>query len=336
MSHSSSFSLSLHDSATGEVKPAPVHDNVSFYACGITPYSSSHIGHGRSYVVFDLMVKLLRASGKDVTFVRNITDIDDKIILEAQKKGLKWHEVSDFYAQENRELFEKMGLNELVLEPKASDYLPKMFELINTLLQQGQAYVSDRGDVLFDTTHDQGSFVVVHKDKLQGGRVDHTGKRHDEDFVLWKTVKEGEVFFDSPFGRGRPGWHLECSSMIDDLLGSTIDYHGGGVDLKFPHHHAECLQSFAFRQQPLANHWLHHGVIRDEFGQKMSKSLGNVVLLDDAISYAQSLMGNEELGGQLLRLTLLGTLWTKPMDFSFGLIDQMHERRYTNLAKLFD
>lgn len=319
---SKKLSLTLFDSATGEVKPAPSKEHVSFYACGITPYSSSHIGHGRSFVVFDQMVRLLRQSGKKVMFVRNITDIDDKIIQEAKKQNMSWHELSAHFAEENRTLFNKMGILEDVLEPKASEHLNDMFFLIEKMMEKDLAYVSETGDVLFDTQKGtQGSFVQVDKDKLMGGRVASTGKRHEEDFVLWKKAKEDEPSFEGPFGRGRPGWHLECSSMIFQLLGEQIDYHGGGVDLKFPHHHAECLQTHAVTGKDLAKHWLHHGVIRDEVGRKMSKSLGNVIYLKDAISYAEKLAGAQ--GGELLRLALLGTIWTKPMDFSYKLLDQM-------------
>jgi len=309
------YPVFLHDSFQNRLLPSPDKEHLDFYACGITPYSAAHVGHARSYVVFDAMVELFQHSGHNVRFVRNITDIDDKIIAKANETGQAWNEVSDFWAKDNQKHMSTL-LCKTPEEPKASDFIDGILSLTKTLLDKKFAYIAENGDVLFDAAKYEGRGLVQVDVKNAPKRVESEHKKSAQDFVLWKMAKPHEPSFESPWGAGRPGWHIECSAMIKELLGETIDYHGGGVDLRFPHHHAETLQSECAHGAPLANHWLHHGSVRDGLGQKMSKSLGNVVLIDDALQKAEEISGSKDLAGVLLRTALLSSLWTKPLDYS--------------------
>lgn len=298
----------------------PDEGPLSFYACGITPYSPAHIGHGRSFVVFDLMRRVLEDHGFRVDMVRNITDIDDKIIQAAHDRGAPWQDLSLGYAKRNREEIRRLGVADYE-EPMASDHISGILSLIKILVDKGHAYVGESGDVLFDSENFSGAPLVRQRgeDLRVGGhtdRVDHSGKRSAADFVLWKQAKPEEPFWPSPWGAGRPGWHIECSAMVEKRFGATLDYHGGGTDLRFPHHQAEIQQSEAAYDRPLAHRWVHHGSVRDENGRKMSKSLGNYVELGDALGEAERLLPGG--GGLALRVALLSSLWTKPLDWSSG------------------
>ncbi len=291
---------------------------VSFYACGITPYAPAHIGHARSFVVFDVMASVLREAGLQVDLVRNVTDIDDKIIVAAQQQGVDWKTLSHRQAAINRQQLATLGVGGFE-EPFASEHIPDIIAFVQRLLSKGHAYVGATGDVLFDVKSFQGAPLMPHEaDALlstQGqARVDHVGKRSPLDFVLWKPAKPGEPFWPSPWGDGRPGWHIECSAMIEARFGATLDYHGGGTDLRFPHHQAEIRQSEAAYGRPLAHRWVHHGSVHDDQGKKMSKSLGNYVELGQAIDQADGFLPGH--GGPVLRLALLSTLWTKPLDWT--------------------
>jgi cysteinyl-tRNA synthetase len=296
---------------------APHEGPISFYACGITPYSPAHIGHARSFVVFDLMREVLRDHGFDVVLVRNVTDIDDKIIQAAKEQGRHWKEFSHAHAKDNRDGLARLGVVDYE-EPHASEHIGEIQSLIQILLDKEHAYVSHNGDVLFDVGSFQGAALMPHQaeDLLVGGnndRVDHSGKRAAADFVLWKPAKPGEPSWESPWGAGRPGWHIECSAMVEKRFGATLDYHGGGTDLRFPHHQAEIQQSEAAFDRPLAHRWVHHGSVRDKDGKKMSKSLGNYVELTQALDQADQMLPGA--GGAVLRLALLSALWTKPLDW---------------------
>lgn len=296
--------------------------NLSIYACGITPYSSAHVGHARTYVFFDFLAKVLRKQGKYVRLVRNITDIDDKIINAADKLGIPWHELSNKYAQENTELMLKTGL--LVPEqPKASDYLPEIFNLIQSLIDLDLAYVTKSSDVLYRVSAYKGQLLMQHKEgsllSEQGqSRVSSEEKLDSRDFALWKSMPNDAVGFESPWGWGRPGWHIECSAMINALFGGSVTIHGGGVDLKFPHHQSEIMQSEPVNKKPLAQVWIHNGSVLSA-GQKMSKSLGNFVLWQDALDQANTVVPG--LGADLLRYTMLQTHWQKPLDWSQYLLE---------------
>ncbi len=320
--------MNLKDSLTGELKPVLPHQ-VSIYACGITPYSSAHVGHARTYVVFDLLAKVLRAQGHDVRLVRNITDIDDKIIATAAKAGVPWHELSERYASENRVLMEATGLS-VPEEPYASHYLADIFKLTQALMDKGHAYVAASGDVLYRVASFKGALLMAHKEgsllSEQGQtRVDSSGKEDLRDFALWKRVGADEPGFDSPWGWGRPGWHVECSAMISALFGGSVTIHGGGVDLKFPHHQAEIMQSEPVFERPLADIWMHNGSVTSD-GQKMSKSLGNFVTWQAALDKAQEV--GQGLGSDLLRYALLQAHWQKPLDWSEELLTQANQELY--------
>ena len=312
--------MQLKDSMSGQVLTVQPSD-VSIYACGITPYSSAHVGHARTYVVFDLLAKVLAAQGHSVRLVRNITDIDDKIIAAAKKAGVLWNEISEKYAAENRALMVATGLG-VPEEPKASDYLPEIFQLTQALLDKDFAYVSSTGDVLYRVSAFNGELLMKHKQgslrSEQGEtRVSQVGKEDLRDFALWKLTEASEPGFESPWGYGRPGWHIECSAMISALFGGSVTIHGGGVDLKFPHHQAEIMQSEPVFGRPLADIWMHNGSVLSD-GQKMSKSLGNFVTWQDALDTANSLVPG--LGPDLLRMALLQAHWQKPLDWSSKLL----------------
>ena len=312
--------MQLKDSMSGQVLTVQPSD-VSIYACGITPYSSAHVGHARTYVVFDLLAEVLAAQGHSVRLVRNITDIDDKIIAAAKKAGVSWNEISEKYAAENRALMVATGLS-VPEEPKASDYLPEIFQLTQALLDKDFAYVSSTGDVLYRVSAFNGELLMKHKQgslrSEQGEtRVSQDGKEDLRDFALWKLTEASEPGFESPWGYGRPGWHIECSAMISALFGGSVTIHGGGVDLKFPHHQAEIMQSEPVFGRPLADIWMHNGSVLSD-GQKMSKSLGNFVTWQDALDTANSLVPG--LGPDLLRMALLQAHWQKPLDWSSKLL----------------
>ena len=312
----------LYDSLLKADLPPPFSKDVpvSFYACGITPYAPAHLGHARSFVVFDFMARWLTEQGYRVRLIRNVTDIDDKIIKAAQEKGVNWHTFSHQQASVNRQWMTRLGVLDYE-EPYASDYIAEIQDLIQKLLDKQHAYVSDvTGDVLFDVSSFAGAALMPHKEGslLSENRVSAEGKRSAQDFVLWKPAKPDEPSWNSPWGLGRPGWHIECSAMIQSLLGDTVHYHGGGVDLKFPHHQAEIQQSEAAYDRPLAHRWVHHGSVRDKDGKKMSKSLGNYVELEDAWKDAELIAPG--WGGVIVRFALLSSLWTRPLDWDGRLL----------------
>lgn len=308
--------MQLKDSLTNEWRAVSPKE-VSIYACGITPYSSAHVGHARTYVVFDLLATTLRAKGHKVRLVRNITDIDDKIIKAANDAGVPWTFLAEHYAKENRELMLATGLT-LPEEPYASHYVEEIFELTQKLLDINHAYVSPTGDVLYRVSAYSGALLMNHQEgsllSEQGtSRVNAEGKEDLRDFALWKRTPEGAPGFASPWGWGRPGWHIECSAMISALFGGSVTIHGGGVDLKFPHHQAEIMQSEPVFKRPLAEIWMHNGSVTSE-GKKMSKSLNNFVTWQAGLDLAEAQAPS--LGADLLRFALLQAHWQKPLDWS--------------------
>ena len=294
---------------------------VRMYICGITVYDLCHIGHARSVIVFDVIQRYLRFRGYRVTFVRNFTDVDDKIIRRAGQEGVEAHVVSERYIEEFRRDMEAIGVRAADLEPKATEHIPQMVSLIERLLVAGVAYVLD-GDVYFDVRRfpSYGRLSGKNLDDLMvGARVDVDERKRDpRDFALWKAAKPGEPFWDSPWGRGRPGWHIECSAMSMQYLGESFDIHGGGEDLIFPHHECEVAQSEAATRRPLARYWLHNGFVN--FGsEKMSKSLGNTLTIRELVARHRAVD---------LRLWLLGTHYRNPIDFA--------EDRLVEAARAFD
>lgn len=288
---------------------------VSLYVCGPTVYDDAHLGHAKSALVFDLLTRVLKAEGYDVTYARNITDIDDKIINKASQSGKKIKEITDFYTSAYDSEMSKLGILRPNLEPKATESLEAMFELIQKLLDNNHAYKTADGDVYFDTSSDSEYLKLSHRvqnedEKRQ--RVESSSlKKNSADFALWKSVKDNTISFHSPFGDGRPGWHLECSAMIEKHLAKpdtkfAVDIHGGGADLLFPHHENEAAQTRCGTSHVLANYWMHNGFVNID-GEKMSKSLGNSFFLKDALKIYD---------GEVLRFYLLSTHYRSNFNFN--------------------
>jgi cysteinyl-tRNA synthetase len=283
---------------------------VRLYVCGVTVYDDPHIGHARCYLAFDAIVRHLRSKGWKVTYVRNFTDVDDKIIKRANETGVPWNELAQKYIDSFNEDMEALGLIKPDWEPRATEHITEMTEGIAKLLETGHAYKVDGGDVLFevDSMPDYGKLSGRKLEDMQAGArisVDQR-KKNPMDFVLWKAAKPGEPTWDSPFGEGRPGWHIECSVMSAKYLGETFDIHGGGEDLVFPHHENEMAQSEALTGKPFARYWLHNGFVRVN-EEKMSKSLGNFFTIKDVLRHTDH---------EALRMFLLSTHYRSPLDFS--------------------
>lgn len=278
--------IRIHNTLTGAVEQLRPRDEgkVGIYVCGPTVYSRIHIGNARPYVVFMLFKRFLAHQGYDVTLVSNVTDINDKIYAAAREAGVP----SDRLAREMTQAYfddtSRLGLGRPDAEPLASETLPQIIDLIEALIERGHAYESD-GDVYFSVpSYDRyGELSNRDPDRMDQGEEDNSRKRDPRDFALWKSRKPDEdTAWDSPWGEGRPGWHIECSAMSEMVLGVDFDIHGGGIDLVFPHHENECAQTFAGRGKPLARIWMHNGMVRFT-GEKMSKSLGNVWQLHEAL-----------------------------------------------------
>jgi cysteinyl-tRNA synthetase len=282
---------------------------VGIYVCGPTVYSHVHIGNARTFTAFDVIVRYLRYRGFKVTYVRNFTDIDDKIIDAARQSGEDAISFAARFVEEFRRDAKALRLSEPDISPKVSDHLPEIVALIRTLIDRGVAYES-QGDVYFSVASDPEYAKLSRRnlDELKAGQRVQPGeqKRDPLDFALWKAAKPGEPAWESPWGAGRPGWHIECSAMAAKYLGETFDIHGGGMDLIFPHHENEIAQSEAAFQKPFSRYWLHGGFL-DLEGAKMSKSLGNVVRLRDALA---------RVDPEALRLFFLSTHYRHALDFS--------------------
>lgn len=287
------------------VKP----NEVSMYVCGPTVYNYPHIGNMRPVVVFDTLRRFLSYVGYKVTYVSNFTDVDDKIIKAAQKEGKTEKELTEFYIQEFLKVTKLLGSDKPNITPKVTEYIPKIIEYIDNLVKIGAAYVVD-GDVYFRVPliDDYGSLSGINpQDLVVGARIEENSKKESPlDFALWKTTDEG-IKWDSPWGKGRPGWHTECCVMIDTIFpNQEIDIHGGGYDLKFPHHENEIAQTEATHHNKIAHYWMHNGFIN--FGnEKMSKSLGNVVYAKDMI---------EKYGGPVTRLVILNAHYRQPVNYT--------------------
>lgn len=284
--------LKVTNTLTGEKEPfEPLNPpQVKMYVCGPTVYGDIHIGNARSQVNFDVIRKYLVYAGYQVTYGVNITDIDDKIIKIAIDEKRDAREVAETYTKAFFDVMDKLGVQKADLHPKATEYIKEMIELISGLVGKDHAYVVPSTEFGKDVLYDSRSFKAYGglsgknlEELLEGARVEkNESKRNPTDFVLWKAAKPGEPMWDSPWGKGRPGWHIECSAMVRKLLGDTIDIHGGGVDLIFPHHENEIAQCEAFTEKPYVKYWLHNGFIEIS-GQKMSKSLGNIWKAKDAL-----------------------------------------------------
>ncbi|WP_426029847.1 cysteine--tRNA ligase [Caulobacter sp. DWP3-1-3b2] len=314
------MTLKLHDTMTREKRDFVPADpsRVTMYVCGPTVYNHAHIGNFRPVVVFDVLFRLLRHVYGDeaVVYARNVTDVDDKINAKATAEGVDIKVITDRYLASYHA--DAAGLLTLppTLEPKATEHMAAILEMIGQLVAKGAAYAAE-GHVLFDTQAfpDYGQLSGRNMDDMiAGARVEVAPyKRHPADFVLWKPSKENEPVWHSAFGPGRPGWHIECSAMIDKALGQTIDIHGGGIDLAFPHHENELAQSRCAHDLPvLASYWLHNGFL-DMAGEKMSKSLGNVIIPHELL---------QTTPGEVIRWALLSGHYRQPLDWTPELIEQ--------------
>ena len=324
------MAVRIHNTLTGRTEPLeplePGH--VRMYVCGMTTYDYTHLGHGRLFVAFDVVQRWLRANGLRVTYVRNITDIDDKIIRRAAERGEPIAALTERFIGYMREDFAALGVQTPDLEPRATEYVPPMLELIERLQAKGLAYLADDGDVNFAVRNfpEYGRLSHRNLDELRAGeRVAVLGSKRDPlDFVLWKHARPEEPQWPSPWGPGRPGWHIECSAMARQTLGQPFDIHGGGPDLIFPHHENEIAQSEGAFGIPFARVWMHCGALRVG-DDKMSKSLGNFLTIREALG---------QYDGEVLRFFLARSHYRSQISFSARMIDEARAsltRLYTAL-----
>lgn len=308
-------------------------NNIGIYVCGITVYDYCHIGHARTFIAFDVIVRYLKHKfGTDkVTFVRNITDIDDKIIKRAQENNETTNQLTERFITAMHDDEDDLGLLRPDQEPRATEYMPQMIDLVTTLIAKDHAYAAPNGDVYYKVRSFKhyGCLSKRNVDDLAAGaRVDVNEAKHDPlDFVLWKAAKPGEPQWDSPWGPGRPGWHLECSAMAMDLLGETFDLHGGGFDLIFPHHENECAQSEAASGKEFVKNWLHVGFLQIN-KEKMAKSANNFVTIKDVL---------QAVSAEELRYFMISGHYRSPLEYSIEqvkLAKQPLERLYTAIASV--
>lgn len=305
----------LHNSLSGRLDEfIPIDEkNVRMYACGPTVYDTPHIGNARPLVVFDVLFRLLESIYPTVTYVRNITDVDDKINNKARQLGINIRSLTDNVIKQFHEYLAVLNIKNVSYEPRATDHINEMIDIIKVLLDNGFAYQAD-GHVLYRVRNNDQYGTLSKRsldDMIAGNRVDIAPYKEDPmDFVLWKPSDEGQPAWDSPFGRGRPGWHIECSAMSNKFLGQSFDIHAGGHDLKFPHHENEMAQNYGAFGCKMANYWLHNGMLLVN-GRKMSKSEGNVIKLDELLQKAN---------GEVVRYALLSAHYQKTLDWSESII----------------
>ena len=303
---------------------------VKIYACGPTVYNYFHIGNARAFIFFDVLRRYFEYRGYDVTYVQNITDIDDKIIAQAIEEQTSFEDIASKYIQAFLDDSQALGIKPPTHQPKAMEVMPEIIELINALVEKGNAYEVN-GDVYFDTASlpEYGSLSGKKtEDQMPGARVEENlQKRNPADFTLWKRSKPGEPFWQSPWGEGRPGWHTECVVMSRKYLGETFDIHGGGIDLIFPHHENELAQALALTGKPLANYWMHNGFLNVE-GEKMSKSLKNFFNARDIL---------EHHSPEAIRFFFLSKHYRSPIDFNREIIEESEravENFYSSLKSI--
>ncbi|UJF27002.1 cysteine--tRNA ligase [Planococcus sp. 107-1] len=287
---------------------------VKMYVCGPTVYNYIHIGNARPVIVYDTVRRYLTYRGYDVTYVSNFTDVDDKLIKAANELGVEVPEIAERFIQAYFEDTKALGCDEADVHPRVMDHMPQIIDFIEALVEKGYAYES-QGDIYYRTRKFEGYGKLSHQsvDELKvGARIETGDKKEDAlDFALWKAAKPGEISWESPWGKGRPGWHIECSVMAREHLGDTIDIHAGGQDLTFPHHENEIAQSEAYTGKTFARYWMHNGYINID-NEKMSKSLNNFVLVNDIL---------KELDAQVLRMFMLSVHYRHPINYSQQLVE---------------
>jgi len=309
--------LTIYNTLTGKKEPfqSLTAKTVRMYVCGVTVYDYCHLGHGRSALVFDVIRRHLESSGYRVEFVKNFTDVDDKIIKRANEQGVSCDTITAKYIQAYYEDMKKLGVRQASVEPKATEHMADIVQLTEALIAKGLAYQVD-GDVYFEVAKYSGYGRLSKRrldDMQAGARVEvDERKRHPMDFALWKSSKPGEPSWESPWGAGRPGWHIECSAMAMRHLGETFDIHGGGMDLIFPHHENEIAQSCGATGKEFARYWIHNGFVQVN-QEKMSKSLGNFFTIREIFEKSE---WSQEITGEILRYFLLTNHYRSPLDFS--------------------
>ena len=329
------MSLKVYNTLSGKKEEfIPIEPGkVSMYVCGPTVYDTSHIGHARSVVVFDVVYRWLMQQGLDVTYIRNFTDVDDKIIKKSNETGMSCTEITEKYIGEFHNEMDALNVLRPTMAPKATEHIQHIIEFIGKLIDKGKAYHVEGGDVYFsiDSFPEYGKLSGRNPDDMRAGAriaVDEK-KRSPLDFTLWKPAKPGEPYWESPWGNGRPGWHIECSAMSAEYLGRGFDIHGGGKDLIFPHHENEIAQSEALNGCQFVKYWLHNGFV-DINNEKMSKSLGNFTMIKDVLAQYSS---------EVIRMFLLSKHYRSPIDYSedsMKEVSQGLDRIYAFLARLAD
>jgi cysteinyl-tRNA synthetase len=323
--------LRLFNTLEKNIQPIPVSENnkVSLYVCGITPYDFAHLGHGRVYVTFDVLYRLMKSQGLEVTYCRNFTDIDDKLIQRAEKEyqdPFKYHEVAQRFINAFTHDMEALRCLKPTFEPLVTDHIPEIITFVKGLIEKNHAYVVER-DVYFRITSfpEYGKLSGRNrKDLLAGARVAINEKKEDPlDFALWKGEAEG-TYWQSPWGWGRPGWHIECSTLADIFLGQTVDIHGGGMDLIFPHHENEIAQSESLHHKIFVHMWVHNAFVQIN-KEKMSKSLQNFFTLKDLF---------KEYDPMVIRYMILSHHYRNPLDFSLNELPGI-QKTYQRICKLF-
>ena len=308
---------------------------VGLYVCGPTVYNHIHIGNARAPLFWDVVVRYLKSRGYDVTFVQNITDIEDKIINKANEEGVSWEEIVRRYTDSFHERLELLGIDLPDVEPRATEHIPDMISLIEDLIESGHAYAPGNGDVYYDV-ESYSCYGQLSKQRPEEMRETEKGtsfadyKKSPLDFALWKASKPGEPSWESPWGSGRPGWHIECSAMVEKHLPDGADIHGGGTDLRFPHHENELAQSDAAHpDHTFARAWAHHGMVNfaleGQVSNKMAKSLGNVLDVERAV---------ELHGRNAIRMWFLQSHYSQPIDYSEEILDEKR-RSYERLLRLY-
>jgi cysteinyl-tRNA synthetase len=318
----------VRDTLSGETLPVGADGKIGLYVCGPTVYNDPHIGNIRAPLFWDVVVRYLKSRCYDVTFVQNITDIEDKIINRANEEGVSWQEIVDRYTDSFHERLEMLGIGLPDFEPRATEHIPEMVSLIQELIEKGHAYAPGNGDVYYsvESFPEYGRLSHQRPDEMRETEKGQTGyKRSPLDFALWKASKPGEPSWESPWGQGRPGWHIECSAMVEKHLPGGADIHGGGTDLRFPHHENELAQSRgAHPDRTFVRAWAHHGMV-NMAADKMAKSLGNIVDVKEAV---------ERYGSNAVRMWLLQSHYSQPIDYSEDILEEKR-RSYERLMRLY-
>jgi cysteinyl-tRNA synthetase len=322
------MSVLVRDTLSGDLVEVGRDGGIGLYVCGPTVYNDPHIGNVRAPLFWDVVVRYLKSRGYDVRFVQNITDIEDKIINRANEEGVSWEEIVRRYTDSFHERLELLGVGLPDVEPRATEHIPRMISLIQELIEKGHAYEASNCDVYYsvESFAEYGRLSHQRPEEMRETERGQTGfKRSPLDFALWKASKPGEPSWESPWGPGRPGWHIECSAMVEKHLPDGADIHGGGTDLRFPHHENELAQSAgAHPDHPFVRAWAHHGMVQMA-EDKMAKSLGNIVDVKEAV---------ERYGANAVRMWFLQSHYSQPIDYSEGILDEKR-RSYERLLRLY-